>query len=176
MTKALTPIPAYIGWLLALAALALPASAEEANQKGKGALVRAIDLQGFRRDKTSGVATRPTKITSAEELAKAFPDTDRNWRDQIARQVDFEKEELLFFAWTGSNTDSLSFKVEQTGNGPIVVFRYKKGFGEDVPRPRFRLYSIAKNNGLHLSGRPGLAGGVRLSLVVARSLAGYNPR
>ena len=119
MWKAMTFIPAGIGWLLAAAALALPAaSAEEANKKGKDALVRAIDLKGFRRDKTSGVALKPTKITNAEELAKAFPDTDKNWRDQIARQVDFEKEELLFFAWTGSNTDRLSFKVEETRKGP----------------------------------------------------------
>jgi len=174
--KTIALIPAGIGWLLAVAALVLPvASAEETNKKDKVALVRVIDLKDFTRARTSGVATKPTKITNAAELAKAFPDTDRNWRNQIARQIDFEKEELLFFAWTGSNTDSLSFKVEQTSKGPVVVFRYKEGFGEDVPRPRFRLYAIAKNNGLHLSSRPGLAGGVRLSLVVVRSLANYNP-
>src|SRR5262249_32321214 len=138
MWKVIAPIPAGIGWLLAVAALALPAaSAEEAHKKDKDALVRAIDLKGFRRDKTSRVASKPTKTTNAEGLAKAFPDTDKNWRDQIARQVDFEKEELLFFAWTGSNTDRLSFKVEETRKGPVVVFRYKEGCGDDVPRPRF---------------------------------------
>jgi hypothetical protein len=131
---------------LAVAALALSAAyADEANKEGKDGLVREIDLQGFTRTRTTGVATKPTKITNAEELAKAFPDTDREWLDRIARQVNFEKEELLFFAWTGSATDTLSFKVEETKKGPVVVFSYKQGRGEDMPHPRFRLYAIAKN-------------------------------
>jgi hypothetical protein len=146
MCKAIAPILTGLSWLLAVAGLALPAaSAEEVNKKGKDALVRVIDLKGFGRDRTSGVASKPTRISNVEELAQAFPDTDKDWRDQIARQVDFEKEELLFFAWTGSNTDRLSFKVEETRRGPVVVFSYKAGLGDDVPRPQFRLYSLARN-------------------------------
>ena len=131
---------------LAVAALALSAAyADEANKEGKDRLVREIDLKGFTRTSTTGVASKPTKITNAEELAKAIPDADKEWRDRIAKQVDFDKEELLFFAWTGSGTDSLSFKVEETKRGPVAVFRYKQGLGDDIPRPRFRLYAIAKN-------------------------------
>src|SRR5262245_28906746 len=134
--------------MLALAAFGLvllsAAYADETNKGGKDGVVREIDLKGYSRDKTTGVASKPTKIANAEELAKAIP--DKEWRDRIAKQVDFDKEELLFFAWTGSaGTDELSFRVEETKKGPVAVFNYKKGRGEDFPRPIFRLYAIAKN-------------------------------
>jgi hypothetical protein len=146
MCKTLALIPTGICWLLAAVALALPvASAEETNRKDRDAVVRQIDLQGFTRAATRGVASKPTRITNAEELAKAFPDTDEEWLARIARQVDFEKEELLFFAWTGSSTDRLSFKVDQTRNGPFVVFSYERGRGEDMPHPRFHLYAVARS-------------------------------
>jgi len=134
--------------MLALAAFGLvllPAAyADETNKGSKDGVVREIDLRGYSRDKTTGVATKPTKICSSEELAKAIP--EKEWRDRIAKQVDFDKEELLFFSWTGSaGTDALTFKVEETKNGPIAVFSYKAGRGEDFPRPIFRLYALAKN-------------------------------
>jgi hypothetical protein len=144
--KTIAPIPTGIGWFVAIAALALPAaSAEEPNRKDENAVVRVIALGGFGRVETNGVAWKPTRITNSEELAKAFPDGGEQWLDGIAKQVDFEKEELLLFSWTGSTTDSLSFKVEQTKRGPVAVFRYKRGWGEDLPKPRLRLYAIAKN-------------------------------
>src|SRR5262245_20043921 len=117
MWKTIASVPTGICWFLAVAALALSgASAEGTNKKDKDAVVREVDLNGFTRARTRGVASKPTRITNAEELAKAFPDGDEEWLDRIARQVDFEKDELLFFAWTGSGTDRLSFKVEQTKN------------------------------------------------------------
>jgi hypothetical protein len=146
MWKTIAPIPTGICWFLAIAALALAvASAEETNKKDKDAVVREIDLQGFTRARTRGVASKPTRITNAEELAKAFPDTDEEWLDRIAKQVDFEKDELLFFAWTSSSGGGPSFKVEETRKGPVVVFSYEQSRGDDRPRPRFRLYAIAKN-------------------------------
>jgi hypothetical protein len=146
MWKTIAPIRTGTCWFLAVAALSLAvASAEETNKKDKDAVVREIDLNGFARAETSGVASKPAKITNVEELARAFPDRDGQWLDRITKQVDFEKDELLFFAWTGSSTDRLSFKVEETKKGPVVIFSYKRGLGDDIPRPRFRLYAIAKN-------------------------------
>jgi hypothetical protein len=146
MCKTIAPIPTGICWFLAVAALALSvASAEETNNKDKDAVVREIDLKGFTRATTRGVASKPTRITNAEQLAMAFPDSDEEWLDRIVKQVDFEKDELLFFAWTGSSTDRLSSKVEETKKGPVVVISYEKGRGDDMPRPKFRLYAIAKN-------------------------------
>jgi hypothetical protein len=146
MGKAVAPVPTGVCWSLAVAALALPvAPAEGTSKEGKDAVVREIDLKGFTRAMTRGVASRPTRITNAEELARAFPDADAGWLDRIARRVDFERDELLFFAWTGSGTDRLSFKVEGARRGPVVVFRYERGRGDDMPRPRFRLYAVAKS-------------------------------
>src|SRR4051812_34308838 len=115
MWKTSAPLLTGICLFLGIAARALPAdAAADTNKKGKDGVAREIDLEGFTRARTTGTASKPTKIANAEELAKAFPDTDKEWRDRIAKQVDFEKEELLFFAWTGSATDRLSFKVEET--------------------------------------------------------------
>jgi hypothetical protein len=146
MWKTIAPSPTGICYFLALAALALSvASAEEPKKTNKDVAVREIDLNGFTRARTRGVATQPTRITNAEELAKAFPDSDEDWLNRIARQVEFAKDELLFFAWTGSSTDRLSFKVEETRKGPVVVFSYRQGLGDDIPRPKFRLFTVARN-------------------------------
>src|SRR5262249_36321405 len=114
-------------------------------KEDKDEIVRSIDLTGFIRNRTLGVASKPTRITNVEELAKAFPDTDEEWLGRIAKQVDFEKEELLFFAWQGNPPDELSLKVEETKGGGVAVFTCKPGRGELYPFPQFRLYAIAKN-------------------------------
>jgi hypothetical protein len=146
MWQKIAPIPTGIFCFLAVSTVALSlASAGQTNQKDKDAVVREIDLKGFARARTSAVAAKPTRITNAEELAKAFPDVDATWLVRIAKQVDFDKEELLFFAWTGSNTDRLSFKVDESRKVPVVAFNFARGSGEDMPRAKFRLYAIAKN-------------------------------
>jgi hypothetical protein len=111
--------------------------------KAGHALVRGIDLSGYTPEAADGNPTKPTRITTADELAKAIP--NKGVRDRIAKEFDFDKEELLFFAWTGSNTDRLSVQVEQTDAGPMAVFSFVKGQGEDFPHSRCRLFVIAKN-------------------------------
>ncbi len=145
MLRTIGLLPNTMGWVVAMAAVALSAASGPAtDQEVKPLPVRTIDLDGLARKTTRGVATRPTRITSAEELAQAFPDLDQKGLDRIAAQVDFAQEELLFFAWTGSNTDSLAVQVEQTARGPVAVFRFEPGRGEDMPHARFRMYAVAK--------------------------------
>jgi len=136
--KIVAPIPTGICWYLAVATLGLSvASAEETNKKGKD-VVREITLKSPRGEEYKG-ATKPTRITSLKELKKVLPDAGPS-----AEQVDFTKEQCLFFAWGGSQGDKLSFEVEQGKEGPVVVFSYSVGLLDDL-RPHYHLYAIPRN-------------------------------
>jgi hypothetical protein len=127
--------------LLGLCGLALPlgARAGEAGKKDPAA-VREIDLKGYRGD-AKGDVRKPTAITSAEELAKAFP--DKEWQERIAKQVDFGKEKLLLFRWAGSGGDRISPAAGKGDKAP-VVFHYRAGLTDDLRR-HFRLFAIPKD-------------------------------
>jgi hypothetical protein len=102
-------------------------------------VIREIGLRSPNGLENTG-ARNPTKITSAKELAKIFPD-----QNQLVKTVDFSKEQVLIFAWKGSSGDRLSCKVEKSKNGrPVVVFLYSVGLQEDL-RTHFRCFVIAKN-------------------------------
>jgi hypothetical protein len=108
--------------------------------KGKGNTAREIDLLGYQGMRIRGDVRKPTRITNADELARAIP--DREWQDRIAKQVDFAREYLLFFAWAGSGQDKLSFKVGGRGIVPAVKFLYTRGETDDL-RSHFHLYAVA---------------------------------
>jgi hypothetical protein len=118
------------------------AFAGEPGKRGKDGLAREIDLKEYRGSRIRGDVHLPTRITNAEELAKAIP--DKAWQDRIAKQVDFAKEQLLFFAWAGSGQDKLAFKDDSKGIVPAVEFRYTEGKTDDL-RSHFRLYAVRKN-------------------------------
>ncbi len=71
---------------------------------------REIDLKGYSATKPERMYGKPTILTTPEELAKAFP--DKEWQARIGAQVDFTKERLLFFAWTGAPGETLRFTIE----------------------------------------------------------------
>ena len=135
--------------LAACGLMVLPTAADEPSKKGKDGVVREIDLKGFKThtvlpkgDLPKGPVTKPTAIASAEELKKAI--SDKEWRERILKQVDFAKEKLLFFAWSASWADQLSFQVEKDKTPPTVVFSYSPGVDDDL-RPHFRLFAIPKD-------------------------------
>jgi hypothetical protein len=72
-------------------------------------VVREIDLKGFHTEHPKNDFAKPTKINTQAELAKIIP--DKGWQSKIAKRVDFGKEYLLFFAWSGSSEDWLSFRL-----------------------------------------------------------------
>jgi RNA polymerase sigma factor (sigma-70 family) len=129
---------------------------------------REIDLKGYMAEGPKGHVSKPTNITSAEELAKAF--VDKEWQDRIIKQVDFAKEQLLLFAWQGSSGDQLSFKVE-VGKEMTVVFTYSPGVDQDL-RPHFRLFAIPKNASWRV-GAPAADGGLSISVTPARAKFAY---
>jgi RNA polymerase sigma factor (sigma-70 family) len=102
-----------------------PAGFANGKKQQKKIIVREIDIEGYRRlveRDLEGIVSKPTKITSLEELTKAFPEAE--WQKKIAKQVDYSKEYLLFFTWSDLPGHKLSFKVEQSKTGPVAVFQF----------------------------------------------------
>jgi hypothetical protein len=80
---------------------------------------------------------KPTAITDADALAKTIPDAD--WLDKIKKQVDFDKQQLIWFAWGGSGQDKLSHEVKDGE----VIFEFQRGRTRDL-RPHFHAFVIPK--------------------------------
>ena len=124
--------------------------------------VRELDLAGFQTDvQPNNSVFQPARISSVQELPKIFQ--DKAWQEKIARQVNFSREYLLFFAWGhGSLDDKLTYAMEQfkAVREPLVVFHFQAGT-DRAPKPHFHLYAIAKDviwriedgNGNILSGK-----------------------
>jgi hypothetical protein len=116
-------------------------AADDTGGKKPAVKVREISLSGLRGE-ASGSAKKPTEITNADELAKAFP--DKAWQKKLAKQVKFDKEKLLFFAWSGSGQDKLTHKVQKGEKGQEVVFQYRPGRTRDL-RHHFHLFAVPKD-------------------------------
>jgi hypothetical protein len=88
---------------------------------------KTTTIQSPREIKVKGLPARdsdfgqPTKIASKAELEKAIPSKDA--RRAISQQVDFNKEILLLFLWSGSGSDKLTFTVAK---GKVAVFHYQQ--------------------------------------------------
>lgn len=115
---------------------------DPAKQDKKDAEVKEIDLKGAKLKPVRGGLKDPTVITSAEELAKQFE--DNALQGQILKQVDLAKQKLLYFAWSGSGGDKITFEVGKGDKAPEVIFRYKPGLTRDL-RPHFHLFAVPKD-------------------------------
>lgn len=82
---------------------------------------------------------KPTEITSAEQLEKTFP--MKEVVEAVKKEVDFDKQKLLFFAWSGSGQDKLT--IGDTSDG-AMTFNYRGGLTREL-RAHFRLFAIPKD-------------------------------
>jgi hypothetical protein len=99
--------------------------------------VKEIPTQGLKIvPPKGGKATAPTEIKGAEELAKN--EALKGAADAIAKQVNFEKEKLVFFAWSGSGQDKVAPDAKAPG-----TFTYTRGLTRDLRR-HVRLYAVPK--------------------------------
>ena len=122
--------------ILVLAVCGLAATAAVADEKK--AVVREVSLKDYETNfRERGMVTKPTKITSAEELAKALPGKDVP--EKIGKQVDFAKEYLLLFRWAGSGGDKLTAAGDKT-----ATFTYRRGLTKDL-RGHIHLFAVAKD-------------------------------
>lgn len=102
-------------------------------------VAKLIDL-GDLKPNGKGRAAKPTGIANAEELAKAFPDA--KVRDGIAKQVDFARQQLVYFSWSGSGQDKIAAKEGEKKDE--IVFEYKRGLTRDLRR-HHKLYLLPKD-------------------------------
>ena len=121
-----------------LTAVVVGLATAAATADDKKSVVREVSVKDLDLNfKERGVVTKPTKIMSAEELVKAMPGKDA--AEKVAKQVDFSKEYLLLFRWSGSGGDQLT-----AGGETKATFAYQRGLTKDL-RQHLHLFAVAKD-------------------------------
>jgi hypothetical protein len=99
--------------------------------------VRELTLKGVKGSE-KGTIDKPTVIASADDLAKAMLGDDAT--ATIKKEVNFDKEQVLLFAWAGSGGD----KLTALAGKDEVTFQYAPGRTKDL-RQHFHAFVIPKN-------------------------------
>src|SRR5262249_9569791 len=102
-----------------------------------GDAVKEVTVKDPPKDFFKGNVKNPTVFDSADELAKAFKNEDT--LAAIKKEVDFKKQKLLVFGWSGSGGDKLAF----TTGKEKVTFQYTPGKTRDL-RQHFHAYVLPK--------------------------------
>lgn len=130
----------FLGLAVCLVAFAMNAVADEpAKTDGQ---VREVELKGLKLPEGKGMPQKPTVVTSEDELKKAVPDEDA--QKQIKKDVDFSKQQVLVFAWSGSGQDMLTYKEEKADKGLAIVFTYQPGRTRDL-RPHHKVVVLPRD-------------------------------
>ncbi len=128
-------------FVFSFAIIALVALTLRADDK-KELDVKELDLKDLKRDIPKAGFDKPTVITSEDELKKAFSEEDVQAR--LKKAVDFSKQQLVFFAWSGSGGDILAFDVTKGSASEEVAFKYVPGRTKDL-RSHFHLFVLPKD-------------------------------
>jgi hypothetical protein len=111
-------------------------SADDAVAKGKD--VQPIMLDEVRQELVRGAFKKPIVIDSEEALNKLFEGQEN--RARVKKVADFSKQVVLFFGWSGSGQDKLTYKVAKKK----VQFQYTRGLTRDL-RPHFHVFAVNKD-------------------------------
>ncbi len=98
-----------------------------------------------------GVQAKPNIFKAATRKKPLVIRSEKDAADHFApkalaalkKQVDFEKQFVLVFAWEGSGQDRLSYNVLESFPEQIV-FNYKPGLTDDL-RPHVYTYALRAN-------------------------------
>lgn len=124
-------------------AAALAAAQEPKDDKAPKA--RELDVKDLKVEASATGLLKPKKITSEKELAEEIK--DKVSRDAVAKKVDFDKEYVLLFKWSGSGGDKLSMTVKKDTTGKEdAVFTVTRGLTRDL-RPHIKLFAVPKGIG-----------------------------
>src|SRR5204863_221331 len=93
--------------------------------------VRALAVKGVKFDhEKAGNRPKPVEIKSADELAKSKLFADDESREEIKKQVKFDKEKLVVFVWSGSGQDKLTGALVKRGG--TALFTHTRGETDDL--------------------------------------------
>jgi len=93
--------------------------------------VRSLAVKGVKFDhEKAGNRPKPVEIKTAEELRKSALFIDDDDRDEVKKQVSFEKEKLVVFVWSGSGQDRLTGELVKRGG--TARFTFKAGLTDDL--------------------------------------------
>jgi hypothetical protein len=105
--------------------------------------VRAVPLKDIKtvHPKNFG-APKATEFTSADALGKSALFADDTSRDTLKKQLDFAKEKLVVFAWSGSGGDRIAGALSK--DGKAAEFSYRMGLTDDL-RQHFHVFVVPKD-------------------------------
>lgn len=124
--------------LLASVSLALSTQADA--KKDGASTPRWLEIS--LKDPAKGKATVPIVIKSKAELTNAVADEDAVMK--IAKEVNFDSEQLVYFVWSGSGQDKLTFEIGEGDKKGEVTFTYAAGRTRDL-RPHRKLAVLPKD-------------------------------
>ena len=90
-----------------------------------------------------GDVTKPTEIKTADELAKS-PLFGAGAADKLKKHVDFSKEKLVVFTWSGSGRDSVAGATLTEDKKLTARFLYTPGATRDL-RQHFKAFVVPKD-------------------------------
>lgn len=90
--------------------------------------------------KNRGRVPNPVVVQSEQDAADIF---DQEELAKLLKQVDFDKQFVLVYAWRGSGQDRLEYDVAES-YPEQVMFRYMPGRTRDL-RPHSRVYVLRSN-------------------------------
>jgi hypothetical protein len=138
----------YCAFLAAVLASTLALKAAQDKPKPKP-ILREIPTKGLKLlfPKKPGKPTEPTVITAADDLTKN--EVAGKAADEVKKEVDFARENLLVFAWEGSGQDQVNVSILSTGGKHTLSFKYTPGKTRDL-RQNIKLQVVPKE----LAGQP----------------------
>jgi hypothetical protein len=89
-----------------------------------------------------GKATEPAAVTSAEALGNN--PVVGGAADEIKKQVNFDKEKLLVFAWAGSGQDMVAVTAAEKDKKTVLTVTYTPGKTRDL-RQHVKLFAVPKD-------------------------------
>jgi hypothetical protein len=110
-------------FLALLLSPSLYARDDDPEPKSRAVKPREIVVKGLPR--LAGSSDRPIIVPSEKRLAELVPNEDA--RASILKQVNFRKEHLLLFCWTGANSDRLTPVNSKAGGANFEITAKEDG-------------------------------------------------